>query len=110
MATARKPLIQESPVTKPNTRAKPKLVIADPLAIAEAEAAAAVVTSNAAFNSTLIDAKVVSDDMVVANVPKAFKLTLDDHTPVNYVQGTVKMPREHAEHYYAVAHGVTILE
>ena len=47
-------------------------------------------------------------DLVDAIVPKAFKLTLDDHTHVNYEAGTQPMPRTHVEHWFAKAHGVTL--
>jgi hypothetical protein len=107
MATTRKSLSAEQTSLKPNARSKPPVVVMDPAAIAAAEAAAAETTANAAFNSTVTGAHVVSDDMVVVNVPKGFILTLDDFTPVSYPAGTVKMPRAHAEHPYAVARGIT---
>lgn len=47
----------------------------------------------------------------VANVPKAFTLTDDDHKPHHYTVGThPKMPIAHAEHWFARAHGVEIVK
>lgn len=54
--------------------------------------------------------KAASDDTiyVTVTVPKAFKLrTTHDHI-VDYAAGICEMPVEHAEHWYAVANGVTI--
>jgi len=47
-------------------------------------------------------------EMVTAIVPKAFHLTLDHHRSVTYEPGTQDMPRDHAEHWFAKAHGVEI--
>ncbi len=49
-----------------------------------------------------------SDDEVDVMVVKGFKLTLDNFTQVDYVPGPQTMPRSHAEHWFAKAHGVTI--
>lgn len=46
--------------------------------------------------------------MVTANVPKGFRLTLDDGTQLAYSIGAQLMPQSHAEHWYAQANGVTI--
>lgn len=46
---------------------------------------------------------------VEVNVPKAFKLTDDGHIMHNYSVGRQKMPKSHAEHFYSIANGVTIL-
>lgn len=48
-------------------------------------------------------------DTVVANVPKAFKLMDDDGRTHEYGPGQVVMTKEHAEHWYAKANGVTIV-
>jgi hypothetical protein len=48
--------------------------------------------------------------MVDVVVPKAFTLTLDNHQPVKYPVGTYPMPVDHAEHWFARAHGVSIYE
>ena len=45
---------------------------------------------------------------VVAWVPRPLHLTLDDGSPVHYPNGNTKMPRAHAEHWFAKASGVTI--
>lgn len=47
-------------------------------------------------------------DQVTAVVPHQFRLTIDHHHDVVYEAGTVKMPREHAESWWAKANGVTI--
>jgi hypothetical protein len=49
-----------------------------------------------------------SSEMVTVAIPKQFNLTQDDGTTVVYKVGVADMPRDHAEHWYAVAHGVTI--
>lgn len=49
-----------------------------------------------------------SDDLVVVIVPKDFVLTLDDYSTVRFTKGVQKVKREHAEHDYAKAHGVTV--
>jgi hypothetical protein len=47
-------------------------------------------------------------ELVTAVVPKAFTLTLDDHSVARYETGTQDMPRAHAEHWYSKAQGVEI--
>lgn len=49
-------------------------------------------------------------DLVDAVIPKRFQLTLDTHETVVYHPGTQPMPRKHAEHPWAKAHGVKIYE
>lgn len=51
-----------------------------------------------------------TEELVTAIVPKSFKLTLDDHTQVQYHAGTQDMPRSHAEHWFSGAMGVEIYE
>lgn len=48
--------------------------------------------------------------MVTVTIPKAFILTLDDHTQVKYAAGTDEMPLEHANHWYSKVMGVEIFE
>jgi hypothetical protein len=48
------------------------------------------------------------DELVTVVVPKAFMLTLDDHTPIAYAAGTQEMPVSHAAHWFARAHGVKV--
>ena len=43
-------------------------------------------------------------------VPKTFRLTDNDHSEHLYNAGFQKMPRAHAEHWFAVTNGVTIQE
>jgi len=52
----------------------------------------------------------IDEDTVMANVPKAFKLRLDHHKLIEYKPGAQRMPRAHAEHWYAEANGVTVVE
>lgn len=47
---------------------------------------------------------------VLVNVPRPFKLTDDGHILHNYTSGQQLMPKSHAEHFYAVAHGVTLVD
>jgi len=63
---------------------------------------------DAAFNSTQEQTEFDDEDMVTAIIPTAFQLTLDNHAHVKYEAGTQDMPREHAEHWFAVAMGVEI--
>lgn len=56
-------------------------------------------------------AKEEGEEVVTVNVPRPFRLTLDNHHEVRYDQiGAVLMPRSHAEHWYAQANGVTIVK
>ena len=63
---------------------------------------------DAAFNSTQEQTEFDDDDMVTAIIPTSFQLTLDNHQHVKYEAGTQDMPRDHAEHWFAVAMGVEI--
>lgn len=45
---------------------------------------------------------------VLALVPKAFKLTLDDHTEKDYPAGVYPMPKAHANHWWAQNQGVEV--
>lgn len=56
------------------------------------------------------EAKAQGEEVVTVNVPRAFRLTLDDRTEVAYHPGAAMMPISHAEHWYAQANGVTILK
>lgn len=67
-----------------------------------------LVTSNA--ENTDSQAVDVESDDVDVNVTKAFTLTLDGHQPVYYQPGIQPMPREHAEHWFAKAQGVTVYD
>lgn len=53
--------------------------------------------------------KVVDAEMVdVHPLARGFNLTGDDGIVTTYEAGTTKMPRGHAEHWYAQAHGVQL--
>lgn len=49
-------------------------------------------------------------DMVIAVVPKQFTLNLDHHKQFTYKPGTQRMERDHANHWWSVANGVTIFK
>jgi hypothetical protein len=49
-----------------------------------------------------------SGETVTVTIPKAFTLTLDDHTQVKYEAGIGEMPVEHAEHWWSKQMGVEI--
>ncbi len=53
---------------------------------------------------------VVDGPKVEVNVPKAFKLTDDAHEVHEYGVGRQQMLKAHAEHFYAQANGVEIIE
>lgn len=48
----------------------------------------------------------LAEDMVSVTVPRAFKLTRDDGSLVEYAEGIYDMPKKDAEHFYAKANGV----
>lgn len=48
------------------------------------------------------------DPEVIATVLHAFTLTLNDGSSRRYEVGGQRMPKSHAEHWYAKAHGVKI--
>lgn len=47
-------------------------------------------------------------EKVTVVVPKAYQLTLDDHSPVRYEMGTQEMPVNHAAHWFSRAMGVKV--
>lgn len=49
-----------------------------------------------------------ASDQVLVTIPKAFNLTGDLGEVTRYEIGTREIPRAHAEHWYAEAHGVKI--
>lgn len=49
-------------------------------------------------------------EYVTAVIPHNYTLRIDNHRILNFVQGTQKMEREHAEHWFSVANGVTIFK
>lgn len=50
------------------------------------------------------------DEIVMVSAPRAFNLTLDNGTVKEYGSGGQRMPRSHAEHWYAKANGVEIVK
>lgn len=51
-----------------------------------------------------------SGEKVTVLIPKAFILTLEDHTQVKYGAGVDEMPLEHSEHWYSKAMGVEVYD
>lgn len=51
--------------------------------------------------------KLAAEEKILVNVPKAFILTLDDHTPIQVRVGVQKMPKTMVDHWYSKAMGVT---
>lgn len=47
-------------------------------------------------------------DLVTAVVPKAFRLTCDDNTVIDYGVGIQDMPKSHATHWFSKAQGVQV--
>lgn len=103
-----------TPIKIPTTPKKPtpseKIAAA-----AEAVAAAQVIERRTINTSALIASQAgevrqptQSGEKVTVMIPKAFTLTLEDHTQVKYGAGTDEMPIEHAEHWYSKAMGVEI--
>lgn len=52
------------------------------------------------------DVATEGDPEVIATVIKPFTLTLNDGSSRHYDVGAQRMPKSHADHWYAKAHGV----
>lgn len=78
----------------------------DPVAKANQNSALAPLSAGDATKR----AREAGDDIVDVVVPHAFNLTLADYTVVQYTEATRRMPLSHAEHWYAKAQGVTLVE
>lgn len=50
------------------------------------------------------------EEQVEVDIPHAFKLTDDGHVTHDYSAGHHSIPRSHAEHPYAIANGVKLLD
>jgi hypothetical protein len=88
---------------------------ADKLAAEEAEAArlaADKLAAEEAEAARLAADKLAEQDgaKVIVNVPKAFRLTLNDGRTIPYPAGAYGMPVKHADHWYSKANGVTVVE
>jgi hypothetical protein len=55
-----------------------------------------------------IDVAQDGEKFVTAISPRAFTLTLDDHTKVEVQAGTQELPESIANHWYSKAHGVSV--
>lgn len=56
-----------------------------------------------------VEQMIADADKVIVSVPNAFQLTLHSGT-VKYAAGAYAMLKAHAEHWFAKAHGVTIVD
>lgn len=50
--------------------------------------------------------KLAANEGVLVIVPQGFKLTDRVKGIIDYPMGTYRMPKDHADHWYAQAHGV----
>lgn len=92
-------------VTRPATRAQlTPQASGDPVAKASDAAKLGPMSAEEATNA----AEAAGEDIVMASVPKGFRLTLDTYREVVYEAGAQQMPRSHAEHWYAKANGVKV--
>lgn len=111
MATAKKPAAKVAPK---KVVAPPSAPPAKPVGRVQIAPSDKDPTANAARNATKVvegDAAAKSGkDIVRVNCPNEFRLTLDDHSQVHYLAGTARMPRAHAEAWYAINNGVEITE
>ena len=53
-----------------------------------------------------VKAKEEKEELVSVFIPKDFKLTIDHSTVIDYKAGPRMIPKDHAEHWYAIANGV----
>lgn len=79
-------------------------------ALTEAKAKADAEAAAKAAEAAKAKAEAEQLDMVDAVIPKTFKLVLQDGSEKVYVDGTYPMPRAHAEHWFAKAHGVKLYQ
>jgi hypothetical protein len=86
----------------------PRATGIDPLAADSVAKTTAVPTESTQTADQVAEAN--KEDTVLANVEKPFKLTDNNHVVHNYVPGANKMPRSHAEHWFAKVHGTAIIE
>jgi len=105
MATAKK-VATKVPAPARRAQLTPQAV-GDPIAAA---AQALMTGAPKAGEEAVAEAKKDGAEIVHVKVPTPFRLTLDDHSEVQYTPGTPRMPRAHAEHWYAVANGVEIVK
>ena len=73
-----------------------------------AEAPAAVARPRRTVAAAANDTAPASTDLVPVMVPKGFMLTDDNHQTHKYSAGPQRMRRDHAEHWYSKANGVTL--
>lgn len=85
----------------------PRTTGVDPLAADDVAKTAAVPTASKQTADEVAENN--NEDVVLVNVAKAFKLTDSNHTEFHYVVGANRMPRSHADHWFAKAHGTKIV-
>lgn len=93
--------------TRKSINPDPRTTGVDPLAAAPVARTAAVPTASTKSVDEVADEN--HEDVIMTNVPAAFILTDENHHTHTYSVGGQKMPRSHAEHWYAKARGVTIV-
>lgn len=49
-------------------------------------------------------------ESVIVSVPRAFNLRITNEKVIQYPMGAYSMPKDHAEHWYSKANGVTVVE
>jgi len=103
--TTRRAVIADAPAKKPRT----SVIEGDPSANSPINKSLAAQTQGPADQQQALKiAKDEGDDIVTAVVPKNFNLTDNQHRLFEYEAGVIDMPRSHAEHWFAVAQGVSI--
>lgn len=98
MATTKKTRTRISPAADPTSQALTSMA-------KQIASAAGKPPEDVATEETSAD-----DPIVTANVVTAFNLTTDDGSIKRYEVGANKMPRSHADHWYAKAHGVKVVD
>lgn len=109
------PKAAAAPVVVPEVKEVPAVAEA-PVAsaseadVTEAEAAPEEVVQEPQAEEAQPEAAAAGLDKVPVEVPQAFGLMLSHHHTEFYKAGAYLMPRAHAEHWYAKAAGVKIIE
>lgn len=94
--------------TRKSLNQDPRTTGVDPLAADSVAKSAAMPTESA--KSAVEVAEANHEDTVMTSVEKAFHFTDDNHVTHKYPTGAVRMPRSHATHWFAKAHGCVIVD
>ena len=78
----------------------------------EAERPSQIAPNTVAFVTShpVADLNFPGEELVIAVVPKKFKLTLKSHGVIDIPAGTMRLPKSIAEEWWAKVNGVTIFE